>query len=355
MANNKNALLRYLVLDRCFRSKYRRFYIEDLIDECNEALYNHFGSGHKVSRRQIFDDIKFMESDAGWSIPLERIQDGKRVYYRYDGKFSINERPLEDEEMNILTQAIQTLSRFTGLPQFEWMETLLTTLEDKFYLKGNSQSIIGFEQNQEYKAAQHLSSLFNAIVNKQVLSVSYKTFKGAENVWTIHPYYIKQYNNRWFLFGYNPHVSDLSVIPLDRIESFENVDDKYINNEDIDFEEYFNDVIGVTVPQNQKCWKVLMKFDAQMYPYIKSKPIHKSMNIVNEDEGLIEVDLKPNNEFESLLFSFAEHCEVLEPLWLREKISGRVAILAKKYFIGEETLHNSRLSLPSKSENESSK
>ena len=331
MAKNKNALIRYIVLDRCFRSKYRRFYIEDLIDECNEVLYDHFGSGHEVIRRQIFDDIKFMESDAGWSIPLDRIQDGKKVYYRYSHKFSINERPLEDEEMDILAQAIQTLNRFKGLPQFEWMETLLTNLEDKFCLKGNTQSIIGFEQNQEYKAVRHLDGLFKAIVNKQVLNLKYKTFNGVDQSWTIHPYYIKQYNNRWFLFGYNPTVSDLSVIPLDRIEIFTSADIRYIDNNSVDFDEYFKDVIGVTVPQNQKCWRILIKFDAYMYPYIKSKPIHGSMKIVNDEDGLVEVNLKPNNELESLLFSFAEHCEVLEPQWLRNKISSRVASLAKKY------------------------
>ena len=34
----------------------------------------------------------------------------------------------------------------------------------------------------------------------------------------IHPYYLKQYNNRWFLFGYNPEKrkSDWNLA-LDRI------------------------------------------------------------------------------------------------------------------------------------------
>ena len=98
MPTNKNASIRYQALDKCFRDRRHRYYIDDLIEKCEEALYYYNGVGG-VSRRQVFEDIKFMESDTGWSIPLERKKDGKKVYYRYeDPDFSINEQPLTDEE-----------------------------------------------------------------------------------------------------------------------------------------------------------------------------------------------------------------------------------------------------------------
>ena len=93
MPINKNANIRYQTLDRCFRDVRRRYFIADLIRECSEALcsYNFEGG---VSRRQIFADINFMESDAGYSIELDRLREGKRVYYRYaDPTFSINQQP----------------------------------------------------------------------------------------------------------------------------------------------------------------------------------------------------------------------------------------------------------------------
>lgn len=90
MSSNRYAIIRYQALDKCFRNKYCRFYMEDLIEACNEALYDFLGPNHEVKRRQIFDDIRFMESEQGWNIPLERIPDGKRVYYRYYKPFSIH-------------------------------------------------------------------------------------------------------------------------------------------------------------------------------------------------------------------------------------------------------------------------
>lgn len=77
MPTNKNAYIRYQALDKCFRDSLHRYYLEDLIDKCEEALLYYNGVGG-VSRRQIFEDIKFMESDTGWNIPLDRIKEGKR-------------------------------------------------------------------------------------------------------------------------------------------------------------------------------------------------------------------------------------------------------------------------------------
>lgn len=68
MATNKHATIRYHALDRCFSNWGRRYYIEDLIEACNLALYEFSGVEDGVKRRQIFDDITFMESEQGWSI-----------------------------------------------------------------------------------------------------------------------------------------------------------------------------------------------------------------------------------------------------------------------------------------------
>lgn len=120
MPTNKNAAIRYQILDKCFRDRRHRYYMEDLIDKCEEAIYYYNGVGG-VSRRQIFEDIKFMESETGWSVPLERKQDGRRVYYCYrDPDFTINAQPLTEDEARQLRSVIITLRRFRGLPSNAW-------------------------------------------------------------------------------------------------------------------------------------------------------------------------------------------------------------------------------------------
>ena len=136
MATNKHAVIRYQALDKCFSNFGRRFYIDDLIEACNNAIYDFTGKTDGIKRRQLFEDIKFMESDAGYSIELDRIDDGKKKYYRYTNKdFSINKQPLSQTEAKQLKDTILMLNRFKGLPQFDWMQEVLTRLEDTFKLK----------------------------------------------------------------------------------------------------------------------------------------------------------------------------------------------------------------------------
>lgn len=152
MSINKNALIRYQVLDRCFRNTGRMYFWEDLLEECNKALMDFDSNSEGIQRRQLFDDIRFMESEQGWSIPLDRIRHGRKVYYRYeDLSFSINNQPLNDLEAEQIKSALQIFSRFSGTPQFEWVNEMIPMLESKFGLIERKNEIISFESNIDLK------------------------------------------------------------------------------------------------------------------------------------------------------------------------------------------------------------
>lgn len=341
MPVNKNALIRYRTLDKCFSNFVRRFYIEDLIQACNEALYLHTGDERYsdplnpgISRRQILVDIDFMESEAGWSALIERVKDGRRVYYRYeDPEYTINNQPITDEEISKLRETMMMLSRFKGLPQFEWMDSLLTNLEDKFHLQGHMDSVISMDGNLYAVGIEHLSPLFNAIINKTPLAIKYTTFDGRIFDWEIHPYHIKQYNNRWFLIGLNnDEYQNITTLALDRINSFDILHKPLIENTLIeDFDDYFYDIVGVSFPANRTIETVVLRFSPHRFPYIKAKPIHGSQKIISESEGLIGLKLMLNRELESIILSFGDDVEVLEPIALRESILSKINNLCKKY------------------------
>lgn len=109
----------------------------------------------------------------------------------------------------------------------------------------------------------HYTELFNAIINKQALKVVYRpNFKEA-HAYTFHPYHLKQYNNRWFVFGLSTtdRCSQIMNMSIDRIESFEICNACYIENSNIDFDAYFDDVVGVTVPNNKEVETIRLKVD----------------------------------------------------------------------------------------------
>ena len=340
MPVNKHALIRYHALDKCFSNFARRFYIEDLIAVCNDALYNFTGSekyadplNPGISRRQIFTDINFMESPEGWSAMIERIKDGRRIYYRYeDPNYTIDSQPLTDEEVSQLRETMFMLSRFKGLPQFEWIDSMITNLEDKFNLKGATQSVIKLDNNEFATGIEHISPLFNAIINKTPLQISYQTFHKGDRIWTIHPYFLKQYNNRWYLIGLNDdQYKNIVHIGLDRIKSISSIHVPFIENTIIEsIDEYFDDVVGVSIPANKKIEHVILRFSSHRYPYIKAKPIHPSQKN-NDDAHLISLDLMLNKELESIILSLGDDVEVIAPQHLRESIANKIKNSYQKY------------------------
>lgn len=324
MATNKHAAIRYQALDRCFGNPHRRFYIEDLIETCSNAIYDYAGVEDGVKRRQIFDDIAFMESEQGWSIHLDRNRDGKRVYYRYsDSGYSINQAGISAVEVERLNETLLMLSRFKGLPQFQWIEEMQVRLESTFGLKSEEKTAISFDSNPYLKGVNHIQILFFAITQQFSLKVTYKSFKEEkERTFVFHPWHLKQYNNRWFVFGLQENYDDLVNLALDRIIKVEQVAGVYIPNQHIDFEEYFEDVVGVTVLSGIQPEIIKLYIRSDLWPYIKSKPIHGSQKVLehNDNGVVIELNVQINHEFLALLFGYMDGVKVIEPKHLKDRV-----------------------------------
>ncbi len=336
MATNKNALIRYKVLDNCFRNPGRRYFIDDLIAECESVLLEIDPESNGISRRQIFEDIAFMESKEGWSIELDKLRDGKKVYYRYaDMSFSINNMPLNEVEINQLKAAVDILSQFKGMPQFEWVNELVPKLQQGIATDEASATIMEFDSNQYLKGIEHLGPLHNAIFYKKVLTISYQPFENDVPFdVVIHPYFLKQYNNRWFLFGYNPEKEKYDWnLAIDRIISIKETKGKYQKNNKIDWQEYFEDIIGVTKPVDAESEKVVLHFKGRTGNYMETKPLHGSQKPKWIDDNTLEVtlDIIINYELERLILSYADSVSVIQPLSLSEAIKNRLKEALKQY------------------------
>ena len=153
----------------------------------------------------------------------------------------------------------------------------------------------------------------------------------AEQV--IHPYYLKQYNNRWFLFGKNPEYEGIRNLALDRIEDeITETNTDYILNTEYNFDEYFEDIIGVTKSGGKQIEKVKLWFSPAQAPYIHTKPLHGTQKEKWDESGLtLTVEVIPNVELEQLILRYGENCQVLEPKQLRTRIQERLNEAAQNY------------------------
>ena len=334
MATNKHAVLRYNVLDKCFSNFRRRYYFKDLIGVVNEALWEYDPELDGIKTRQLRDDIRFMRSSEGYDAPIISIRDGKKAYYRYENReFSIYKRPLTQTEAEQIKRAISILQRFEGAPEFEWVNELGPMLTTEFGLSQSDKKNMSFESNIDYSGYDKILPLFNAIENRRVLEISYHPFNKGKYKLILHPYHLKQYNNRWFVFGFN----DKYKVPtwnlaLDRIEEIVETNNEYLPTE-IDWEEHFYDIIGVTRPDDGRIEEIELLFTKEQANYIKTKPLHGTQRAKQIDTGelLVKLKLIPNYELEMLLLAFGEKVKVISPRYLESRIKERLNTALKQY------------------------
>src|SRR5690606_36096353 len=287
MATNKQAAIRYKVLDMCLANTHRKYTFDDLLEACNKRLAEINPSHGGIGVRTLRDDLKYMRRAEGWEAPIETYRAGKTTYYRYaEPGYSINNQPLKQGELEQLRSAMEVLSRFDGMPQFEWINELIPTLTQTFLLEKKTLPIIGFDTNQYLQGREHIGSLFHHILYKRVLAFTYHPFSTEVPVQRIiHPYYLRQYNNRWFLFGWNDELQRISTLALDRIVSMEeSKETTFIENTCFDPVDYFEDIIGVSRIEGQTLQRFVLFFTAKSAPYVLSKPLHGSQRIVSKSE-----------------------------------------------------------------------
>ena len=329
MATNKNAQLRYKVLDECFANSYKKFFIEDLTTICSEKLSEYYGEEKTISRRTILDDIAFMESTDGFEAPIERIREGKRVYFRYEeSDFSILKKELKTSDKEILSEVLSLFTRLRNIQNFEWVENLKTKIQSVIDIDFHQQ-VIDFQDNNYLVGIDYLNSLYHYINNKQTLAITYKPFTEQSKKLFFSPYYLKQYNNRWFLIGYNHTMNRLETLALDRIEEIKTKNIQYKENE-INFEEYFDDIIGVTNFVDRKVEEIMIELTDNIIPYIVTKPLHSSQRLKG---NILKLNLKTNYELETLILSYAENMKVITPISLKNKIEERLQNAVKQYVI----------------------
>ena len=335
MPVNKNAQFRYQILDRCFSDFSHKYDFDTLLEKVNDHLEDVEGGDSMIGVRQLRGDINAIRKMLPDGIYLDaKPYYDKKCFYRYSERdFSIFQNELSPDEVQTLRSTIEMLSRYRGVPNNAWLEEVISNLEYRFGIKSNSENLVAFEQNEQLQGLEHLSEVIDAAVNHTPLIIYYKTYNGKELTTTLHPYHVKQYNNRWFLFGYEEESGKIANKALDRIQYISLANVPFKPNTIIDFGHFFDDVVGVSIPNDDVLKEtIVLRFTETRFPYVKSKPIHKSQAILCEKECTISLEVKPTRELAQQILSFGSDVEVLSPESFRTQIGRKIAANYKKYF-----------------------
>lgn len=318
MPANKNALIRYKTIDNCLRNPYRRWTLEDLVDACSDALYDMEGIRKGVSVRTVQGDIQMMRSDKlGYNAPIE-VYDHK--YYRYaDKDYSITDMPLSQNDYEVMKEAVDMLRQLQDFDQFAEMSDAVSRLQDKLAItQKNRKPIIHFDNVPDLKGLKLLNPLYNYIAHKQTLRIMYQSFSARKpQEFILCPYLLKEFRNRWFLFGSKATDLLLYNLALDRIVSVEPADVPFRENPDFDSEHFFDDVIGVSKNIRNTPRKIRFWASCEQSRYIMTKPVHPSQIVLkkNEDDGscIFQIEVVINFEMYSVFMSYGPGIKIIYP------------------------------------------
>lgn len=335
MPVNKNALIRYKTIDNCLRNKYRRWTLEDLVEKCSEVLYEMEGIKKGVSVRTIQGDIQMMRSDKlGYNAPIEVYE---QKYYRYSDKdYSITQMPLTQNDFELMQEAVDMLRELKDFKQFNAISDIVSRLQENLAItKHNKRPIIHFDNVKDLKGIKLLNPLYNYISHKQTIKITYQSFSSNKLIeYILFPYLLKEFRNRWFIYGSRAEDMQLYNLALDRIITIEPIDIPFQENPSFDSEHFFDDIIGVSKDINDKPKEITFWASVEQSKYIKTKPIHTSQKVLNHNPDgscVFSINVIENFELYSIFLSYGSSVKILSPKEIARRMKRKATELYDTY------------------------
>lgn len=236
-----------------------------------------------------------------------------------------------------MSGAVEVLKQFNGFSYFSGMDDIVSRLEDHITsVRQKTTPIIDFEKNNSLTGLNYLDTIYRAILNKQAIQLKYRSFKARSAAdFVFYPYLLKEYRNRWFVFGSKKKGNMLYNLALDRIlEIVPAPDEVYQENTFFDPATFLDDVIGVTKGINESPQEVCFRVNKENAPYVLTKPFHKSQHLVEKREDgsmVFQIKVVINQELHREFLGFGDGICVLSPPSLVRFIKGKLLAAAKQY------------------------
>lgn len=260
-------------------------------------------------------------------------------------------------------------NRYYGYPGWDWdvinsssienanQDTLLESLGRAYsnyasaFLPNTNHSQIEvkvqFEKNTVWLSQKQMAELFdkdsdtiglhlkNIFAEEELVENSTTEFfsvvkkEGKRKFWneeitkrTAEPYAMKEFKNRWYVIAKDLKDGNVKTFALDRFTNLEITNRKFEYPKDYNIGETYRYCFGIINPNNEEPQNILLSFDPFQGKYIKSLPLHKTQEIVvdNEEELQIKLELCITDDLVMELLSFGDDVKVLNPQSLAEEI-----------------------------------
>ena len=319
MPDNKNFDKRKIKINEYLRNNMHPLTLDEMTDDLIVEL-----ELETLHKRTVWEDIQHFKNFH--NAPIKKYKIGKRwVWYYEDANFSVNEIPVEVDELLLIQKAVDIIAAMKTFSVSKRLQEIVLKLKQERSLNdAETSSFIQFETNENTAGYKYFDPIYEAIKDEAVLKITYQRFIADEQrEFIIHPYLLKEYRNRWYVVCLIDEKKGITTFALDRIISLKNSSKPFKPNNSFDLEQYFQHVIGIYRKPDDKPVVIKIKVAPLQAAYFKTQPLHhtqKVIKIFKEGSVLMQYNLIINLELKQLLFSYAGSIKVIEPAGLKKEI-----------------------------------
>ncbi|MFO7867998.1 MAG: WYL domain-containing protein [Bacteroidales bacterium] len=322
MPAHKSKNFRYRIIDECLQNTDKKWSLEDLISAVSQKLTQEFGV-QKVSKRSIQYDIALMREKPpiGYNAPIQCTNG----YYTYsDPDFSITNKKLSKPDIDNLTEVVNTLKQYKQYTHLGDVHKIIEKIEAIIAINpGPETHTVSFETTQKLlKGISWLHQIFKAVEKKEVLELTIKEINEDIHQFFIHPYFIKEYNSEWYLFGLLDDTKNYTVIPVQKIAAISPQITTYIEPSDFNPQHYFDSIVGISPAEGTKPSNITLRIDKDLKEEFLISPLHHSQEItdVSEEGALLHIKVIPNTDLRKIILRHGSQIKVESPEKLRKAI-----------------------------------
>jgi predicted DNA-binding transcriptional regulator YafY len=282
-------------------------YVNDHHFPSKEAIMSHLEEKDMFPTERTFQrDLKTLRDMCFIEVKYNRLHNG---YFIED-----ESRPDFDNWMHV----------------FELFNTARVINETLAKSSGNI-DYIDFDRTTMRMNPEIMKGLLQAVIDRNIVKFTHHSFWSEKDTpMAILPHLLKQYQNRWYVYGCFPS-GEFRSFGIDRISNLEILSESFKPKMKRP-KEMFDNIIGL-VYENEKVEEVILSYEAFQGKYIKTQPIHSSQKILvdTKEELRISIRVIPNYELEEQILKQGERVKVVEPLWLRQVVFERLKKAIEQY------------------------
>ena len=377
-------LRRYQVLDQLLRKASRQgaMTCQELADDLNEVLYGRDFEENEQSKlvrsRVVREDIRGINELTGGAVEVLSYQRADSRYRYRNDSISLYNHSLNVEEGRIVREGLERLGLLASSEGMKFLlcaegqeKGFLELLRQCFFpedeqlkelVELDQPIILPERQKETHDVLGVMKEIHAAILDQVVLSVEKHDFDGEIERFQFHPYVLKQYNARWWAFGYDPlYTVDgkkpalFRKVRLDKIHELRHWDDKCLPEKKLggefqpspvtDWETgWFDQMIGVSTNHKPVSSADLHKetmylaFSPDQWSYEASRPLHEGLTDTNrtleigeEQWRIFRLRLYPNYEFYKKVAELRGQVVILSPSSVRDEAKRVAANLLALY------------------------